>query len=273
MVHTHESHVHHGSEMKHQIADEWQAYWRMQASIPAWDYTSEIVLEALRRAVGSVDGRRVLEAGCGTGRISLALARTGAQVTAVDVSQEAVDHTRTIFSNARLPVEARLASLFELPFADNSFDIVWNAGVLEHFSESERREALRELLRVTAPGGWVVTLNPSYYSVVYRLGKWLSERAGKWPYGHEDPVRSLGQPSQGLPCLARPEFSTGFFVILIESLRVSRALLPVVQALRAAMVRLHRSPLGGVARLTDRLFSRMFGGYLLVSAFHKTEAG
>lgn len=267
-----EHHAHHGPEMKHQIADEWKEYWRSQSAIPAWDYTSEIVLEAVQRLGGSFDGRRLLEAGCGTGRISLTLAKTGAQISAVDVSPEAVEHTRTIFADAGRPVDVRLASLFELPFQDNSFDIVWNAGVLEHFSEAERHDALRELLRVTKSGGWVITLNPYRFALLYRLGKWLAERWGKWPYGHEDPVASLQPASGRLPCQAAPEYSTGFYVILTESLRMSRWLLPLVGALRVMMVRLHRGPLGGVVRFTDRAFSRMVGGYLLVSAFQKTDA-
>lgn len=261
---------HHHEETREQIAAEWRDYWRRQPRIPAWDYTSEIVLENLMRACGPVAGRHMLEAGCGTGRISLALARQGARVTGIDLSPDAVTHTGGLLAEAGQPGRVMLASLFALPFPDGEFDIVWNAGVLEHFSEPERTEALRELLRVTRPGGLVVTLNPYRYALLYRVGKWLSERLGRWPYGHEDPIASLGPASRPLACEAAPEYSTGFYLIAIEALRAVPWLQPLVERLRAGMVSWHRSRLGGWARGTDRMWSRLLGGYLLVSVFRKS---
>ena len=265
----HHEHGHQG-DMKHQIADEWRAYWQQQSDIPAWDYTSQIVLEALWRAGGSFSGRTVLEAGCGTGRISLALAREGARVSCLDVSVEAVQYARALFAEAGVPAHLSLASLFAIPFPAGQFDVVWNAGVLEHFSKAERVEALRELLRVIAPGGVLITLNPYRFALLYRLGKWLAERLGKWPYGHEDPIATLRQASRGLPCATQPEFSTGCFVILVESLRAVRWLSPVVRRLRNLLIRAHRSRWGGIVRTCDRIGSRLVGGYLLVSVFRKT---
>ena len=262
-------HPHHDGQMKHQIADEWKAYWQGQTHMPAWDYTSQIVLEVLRASIGSITDTAVLETGCGTGRISLALARAGARVSCIDISPEAAALAKRLFGEAGVPIQVSVASLFELPFPSGRFDVVWNAGVLEHFSEPERADALRELLRVVKPGGLVITLNPYRFAGLYRLGKWLAERAGKWPYGHEDPVATLTAASAGLPCRASKEYSTGFYVILIESLRVSRLFLPLVRGLRAGFVWLHRSRLGGFLRWTDRVLCRLFGGYLLVSVFRK----
>ena len=260
------------SEMRNQVENEWKEYWQCQTNIPSWDYTSQIVLEALRGQSGTFLGKSVLESGCGTGRISLEIARSGARVTCIDISVEAVTHTQNIFTNAGMPHTVLVASTFELPFATAKFDIVWNAGVLEHFSEAERKEALRELLRVVKPGGLVITLNPYKFAVFYRIGKLIAEKWGKWPYGHEDPITSLIPTSSELFCTpARREYSIGFYLVLVESLRMSRTLLPLVKRLRALFVRAHRSVLGGVIRSSDRFFSLIFGGYLLVSGFRKDQ--
>lgn len=261
-------HHHHEGETREQIAGEWQEYWKHHTEIPAWDYTSEVVLEALQRVCGSVDGRAVLEAGCGTGRISRRLALDGAAVSCIDLSPDAAAHTRRLLHDERQPARVALATLFGLPFADGAFDIVWNAGVLEHFSEPERREALQELLRVTRPGGLVVTLNPYKFALLYRLGKWMSERLGRWPYGHEDPIGSLCAAGRGL-AVAEPEWTTGALLIAVESLRVSDGWQPLVRRVRDGMVHLHRSRMGSVVRGVDRLLSRLMGGYLLVSVFRK----
>lgn len=258
-------------ETKHQIANEWREYWQGQTRIPSWDYTSEIVIEALRRECGPFMGKNILEAGCGTGRISLEIARSWGRVACIDVSPEAVKRTRKIFTAASMPHTVSVASIFELPFETGKFDIVWNAGLLEHFSESERKDALRELLRVVKPGGLVISLNPYKFAIFYRIGKFVSEKLGKWPYGHEDPIASLVPASSGLLCTPTREYSIGFYLVLVESLRMGKALLPMVERLRALFVRAHRSGMGGVVRSSDRFFSRIFGGYLLVSSFRKYQ--
>lgn len=257
--------------MKHEIADQWKDYWQTHTSIPAWDYMSEIVIETLRSRCGSVSGRHVLEAGCGTGRISLELAQFGASVACIDTSAEAIALTRRTFAASGMQVQAAVASLFELPFKTAEFDVVWNAGVLEHFSEEERKDALQELMRVVKPGGLLVTLNPYKFGMVYRIGKFVSEKLRLWPYGHEDPIASLQVAGAGLPVTSSREYSTGFFVVLVESLRANRALLPVLRTLRTAFIRAHRSSLGPIVRTADRGFSRLLGGYLLISSFRKLK--
>jgi SAM-dependent methyltransferase len=46
-----------------------------------------------------------------------------------------------------------------LPFADNTFDVVFNHEVLEHVADD--REVVREIVRITRPGGWIVTFAPN----------------------------------------------------------------------------------------------------------------
>lgn len=97
------------------------------------------------------DRMSVLDAGAGSGLLSLLLAQQGHQVTAVDPSPLAVETARERFAAWGLPVETAQVDLAALPFPDRSFDAVvsWNAlGGLE-----DPATACRELARVLCPGG------------------------------------------------------------------------------------------------------------------------
>lgn len=115
---------------------------------------------------GGLRGRRVLDAGCGTGRLAAALAeRARAKVWGVDRSPEMLAVART-----RVPpgVGLKLGRLEELPFKDDWFDaaVAW---LVVHLVDRPR--ALAELRRVVRPGGAiaVVSFHPDHFA-----GYWLN---------------------------------------------------------------------------------------------------
>jgi SAM-dependent methyltransferase/uncharacterized protein YbaR (Trm112 family) len=94
-------------------------------------------------------GKRVLDAGCGSGRHAHWAGRYGAEVWAVDLGP-AVEVARR--NTADLPnVHVVQADLHRLPFPEESFDYVYSFGVLHHLPEPEA--AFRGLLRYLKPGG------------------------------------------------------------------------------------------------------------------------
>jgi SAM-dependent methyltransferase len=97
---------------------------------------------------------RILDAGCGSGRNMVELARLGS-VTGTDVSERALELARERDVGA-----AELAPLETLPFDDDSFDLITCLDVIEHIPDDVG--ALRELQRVVAPGGWLVVTVPAY---------------------------------------------------------------------------------------------------------------
>jgi SAM-dependent methyltransferase len=99
-------------------------------------------------------GARILDAGCGSGRNMVELARHGV-VTGVELSQTSVDLAR-----ARGAGEVIAGSVLEMPFPDQSFDLAVTLDVIEHLEDD--LGALRELRRLVAPGGSLLVTVPAY---------------------------------------------------------------------------------------------------------------
>lgn len=108
---------------------------------------------AMNRAVNPRPGQRILDLAAGTGVSSVVLAQSGADVTAADFSPGMIaegERKHAGIPNLRF-VEADAENL---PFGDDEFDAVTMSFGLRNVADPRR--ALRELLRVTKPGGRVV---------------------------------------------------------------------------------------------------------------------
>jgi SAM-dependent methyltransferase len=107
-------------------------------------------------------GRRVLDAGCGSGYGAAELAREASQVLAIDIAPEAIEYAREHYHADNLRFER--ASCLEIPAAEASFDLVVAFEIIEHLSDW--RGFLREVRRVLLPVGQflVSTPNKVYYA-------------------------------------------------------------------------------------------------------------
>ena len=171
--------------MAEDIYPEIQSYWEnstpMSFSPEQWGYDEKrrfcYELQDYMHEVFEFDkweGKRLLEIGCGSGIDTMEFARHGAQVTATDITENAIALTDELARETGLPVKTIQASALKLPFADDSFDCVYSYGVLHHFPDIEI--ALAEIRRVLVPGGTVMAMlyhRDSLlhaYSIIYRHG-------------------------------------------------------------------------------------------------------
>ena len=100
-------------------------------------------------------GDRVLDLGCGTGELSLAVKRLqpDASVTGIDPDPKALARARAKAAQAGLAIALEQGFGDALPFADASFEHVVSSLVLHHLPPPEKEAALREVVRVLVPGG------------------------------------------------------------------------------------------------------------------------
>lgn len=114
-------------------------------------------LRAYDEAVGHAEGRDVLDVGCNTGYGTMRFVPVARRVVGVDVSPRAIEAARLRASGGR--PEFVLSGGFDLPFPADTFDLVTSFQVLEHVPEPG--VFLRELVRVTRPGGQVILATPN----------------------------------------------------------------------------------------------------------------
>ena len=131
------------------------SYWSdenyITASYPLYcDYLTERWID---RLIKDLAGQRVLDIGCGLGRMLKYFNRRGARAFGIDITPVVLQK----IPEKTFPVSVGDAR--SLPFRSNSFDLVFSLGVVEHFRETP--QAISEHLRVCKGGGRVIVIVPN----------------------------------------------------------------------------------------------------------------
>lgn len=122
-------------------------------------------------------GKRVLEIGLGQGADAEQIVRRGGVYSGADLTEESVKRVRMRFGLRGLDFERiEQASALELPFGDNSFDIVFSHGVLHHIPEIGKAQA--EIARVLKPDGRLIAMLYAKWSLNYLFAISLARRLG-----------------------------------------------------------------------------------------------
>jgi len=136
--------------------------------IAAWDSNAEAWAERVRTGtdhnrthvldpatldlLGHVDGKQILDLGCGEGRFCRILAQRGASLTGVDLSSRMIDLAREVEAKEPLGVAFHVSDAADLSFLPNSsYDIV--LAYLSLFDVPDYHSAIREAARVLVPSG------------------------------------------------------------------------------------------------------------------------
>ena len=156
------------------------------AHIQPWmnPYKFPWIMERIEREAALLQGKHLLEIGCGMGYDSLEFLRRGVRVTSTDLTPNAVALTQCHFEVEGVEAEAiHTANALELPFNDNTFDAVWANGVLH--ATGDTRQAIHEAHRVLKVDGRAVISHfyrrPSWMYLLHRWGRENIE------YKEEDP--------------------------------------------------------------------------------------
>jgi SAM-dependent methyltransferase len=124
-------------------------------------------------------GMTVLELGCGNGSFTRELARSGADVVAIDVSPELLEMAR---ANSSAPnVQYQIQNAYALSYSEGTFDSVVGSSVLHHL---EIEKALRDAYRVLKPEGTIYFTEPNMLNPQIAIQKnvpWIKRRLGDSP--------------------------------------------------------------------------------------------
>ena len=133
------------------------------------------VVLALARKLGLTAESRILEVGCGSGLTSVQLALEGYTIQAVDSVDVMIQRTRQHANKAGVGerIIASVGSVYHMRYPDNSFDLVLKIGVAPWLHSLDK--ALREVVRIVRPGGYLITTADNRS----RLNYWLDPRY--WP--------------------------------------------------------------------------------------------
>lgn len=128
-------------------------------------------VDAVINLLGAKPGERVLEIGCGDGLVTLAAAKTGAEVWGVDPSKPSVEAARNKAKELGVNAHFEVGSAYALPFKDGEFDRAIMTEVLEHLEDPQR--GLREARRVLKPGGVISFSVPTAFhpAHLFELGR------------------------------------------------------------------------------------------------------
>jgi len=152
-------------------AESYDAWFTTPKGRVVWEIEERLLLEFL----GPRPGEEILDAGCGTGLFTAALAMRGVRVTGVDVSLAMLTIARKRCRGFSSVVLTR-ADIAALPVPAESFDAVVCFTVLEFIYHPQ--EALREMWRVVRPGGRLVV------GVLNLLSPWAWARRGRGVFAH-----------------------------------------------------------------------------------------
>jgi len=200
-------------------------------------------------------GRRVLDLGCGSGVTACVFAEIGADVTAADLTQAAVEITRRAAEAWGVSLRIARVDAEAMGFADGVFDHVFSWGVLHHTRDTEA--AFREVTRVLEPGGTGLVMVYHKTSAIYYL-KGLAHLFLK------------GKIFAGYNLKTVQHFFTdGYFHRHFTRTTLHRALTDSgLTVTRIVVTQMQKKILPGIPACLDRRLKSRFG-WLIVAEFEK----
>jgi len=252
----------------------WKDYWESQnlnggLSSVKLSLSQVIIFSYLENIVETNRINSILSAGAGQDIICYNLQKrfkNELKLTVLDVSKKVLEWNRKLFRTSHLNAQFIEADIFKLPFKDESFNLVFNTGVLEHYEKERQISMMREILRVLKPSGYFITANPSDNGKIYKLGMKIAKEKNIWPFGQEIPIKSLRFLKKEISQIDYiQEWHRDFLtqLLFLDYINPSFGFftLPIRKFGKLSII----------YRICDLLFSKFLGTYLLISIIKKKE--
>jgi SAM-dependent methyltransferase len=259
------------SATQEEVKDTWEQYWEHthfpDFELPPFNSYHIPVFHLITDLIKKEGFKKIMGAGCGQDYVAAYLQKefsNSLDFTLLDISPKVLAFDAELFKRNNLSVATVESSIFTMPFPDNSFDLIFNTGLMEHFTPEDQTLMVREVMRVLRPGGYYVSANPSDKGIIYKYGMRRAKEKGIWPFGVETPIRSLRFTLDGVPEVGSLiELERDFAGQLNFFSYVNKFLQYASKPLRM----LARVPF--IHGLFDMTLGKVFGTYLLISVFRK----
>ncbi|MFY1878426.1 bifunctional 2-polyprenyl-6-hydroxyphenol methylase/3-demethylubiquinol 3-O-methyltransferase UbiG [Achromobacter xylosoxidans] len=149
------------------LASRW---WDPESEFKPLHAINPLRQEWIQESVGSLAGKKVLDVGCGGGILSEAMARSGAQVTGIDLADKSLKIAKLHGLESGVKVEYRKVPVEQLAAEQpGQYDVVTCMEMLEHVPDPA--SIVRACAALTKPGGWVFfsTLNRNPKSFLFAI--------------------------------------------------------------------------------------------------------
>ena len=138
---------------------------------------------------------KVIEVGCESG-ITTMLLNNDLDKYFLDFNEAMLDKVKQACSQLKIDGTFISEDMFSMSCSDESYDVVFNSGVIEHFNQMERVDILREYSRVLKSDGMMILAVPNHYSLPYRSAYLLKKkllRGFQWPWPEEFKIYDLAE--------------------------------------------------------------------------------
>lgn len=174
------------------------------------DYLDPKIASAVKNLAGDNHLKKILDVGCGTGKLVMYLNKFGFKAYGCD------PYVQETFSASHLkPIRDNIfvnASATNLPFSKNSFDMVTLISVIEHLQKKEVAKFVIEAKRILKKNGYIFIVTPNYNSI------WRKLLGKKW-FGYSDPTHiNFYTPASLSKLLKKNNFKTINFHFKIKNL-------------------------------------------------------
>jgi ubiquinone/menaquinone biosynthesis C-methylase UbiE len=134
----------------------WNAFWKKNNLL----YVNKTI-EVLEKTT-SLNGKKIIEMGAGSGATSIKISSMGAVLTCLDYSDQSLELIKKNYKEAAVDIALLKADVENLPIKEGSYDICFHQGLLEHFRNPLLQ--LKEQFRILKPGGLLLVDVPQRYS-------------------------------------------------------------------------------------------------------------
>ncbi|UCD84967.1 MAG: class I SAM-dependent methyltransferase [Deltaproteobacteria bacterium] len=120
---------------------------------PHYSRNNNEYIQTLSGYFNPTAGKKLLDIGCGWGKTLISCGKEGMECWGLDISQVMLSKAKEKAEKDKLKIHLSLGNAAELPYKENSFNIVWGYAVLMHLPKSKAKETLEEIRRVLKSDG------------------------------------------------------------------------------------------------------------------------